>query len=209
MVRRGRLLLMVAGAAVAGCAVLLLVRRSDDAHRREPSITDESIVMLGDSITAEGRWSELLPDRPIVNSGRSGFTTEQLVPIARDVARRQPRAVIILTGTNDIRDRHDAAWTGQYLTALLDVLHTTAPETQVVLQTILPRGDAPEAVRQANTVIAQLAVDRDLLLIDLHRHFDEGTGALRATDTTDGIHLTPAGYARWAAVLESELPSLL
>jgi lysophospholipase L1-like esterase len=210
VVRRTRVLLAVAGAAaLTGGAALLLDRRSDDGPGGESAITDVSIVMLGDSITAQGDWSELLPELPIVNRGRSGFTTQQLVSVAGEVASRQPRAVVILTGTNDIRDGHDAAWTGGYLTAILDAFRGTAPGTQVVLQTVLPRGDAPDAVRQANAAIAKLAADRDLLLVDLNHHFDDGRGALRATDTTDGIHLTPAGYARWAALLQSDLASLV
>jgi len=199
------LLLVVASAAVAGCAVLLVARRSDDTRPPEASITGESIVMLGDSITAQGRWSELLPERPIVNAGRGGATTQQLLPVALDVAGRRPRAVLILTGTNDIRDGRDAAWTAVHLSAILDAFRTAAPDTEVVLQTILPRSDAPDAVQRANVAITQLAAEHDLRLIDLHRHFDDGSGGLRAAETTDGVHLSSAGYARWAAVLEPEL----
>ena len=209
MVRWRRLLLVMAGAAVAGCAIWVLIRRYDNPQTPEESITDATIVMLGDSITAQGRWSELLPDRPIVNSGRDGFTTQQLLPVARAVARRQPQAVIILTGTNDIRDGHEAAWTVEHLAAIVDVFRSFAPDTQVVLQTILPRADAPDAVREANAAITRLAAERDLPLIDLHRDFDDGRGGLRANETEDGIHLTSAGYTRWAAVLRSELSSLL
>ena len=69
--------------------------------------------------------------------------------------------------------------------------------------------DAPDAVQQANARIVQLAADHDVRLVDLHRHFDNGAGGLRSNETTDGVHLTAAGYERWATVIERELSPLL
>jgi lysophospholipase L1-like esterase len=207
--RGGGRVVFFAGVAVAACVVLFVARRSGGPREHDESITDQSIVMLGDSITAEGHWSALLPDQPIVNRGRSGFTTLQLLPVAREVAARKPRAVILLTGTNDIRDAHDAAWTAEHLEAIVNTFRTSAPDTELVLQTILPRADALDAVQQANARIVQLAADHDIRLVDLHRHFDNGAGGLRPNETTDGVHLTAAGYERWATVIERELSPLL
>jgi lysophospholipase L1-like esterase len=53
-----------------------------------------------------------------------------------------------------------------------------------------------------------LAAQRNLRLLDLHRAFDDGAGGLRSTETSDGVHLTAAGYARWAELLEQELSAL-
>ena len=77
-----------------------------------------------------------------------------------------------------------------------------------MLQTILPRSDAREAVRESNRAIRELAAERDLQVLDLYAAFDDGTGALRPRETTDGIHLAAAGYQRWAAQLEQALQAL-
>lgn len=160
--------------------------------------------MLGDSITEQGPWDEALAESPIVNRGYSGFTTAQLVDIAREVGAAQPRAVYLLTGTNDIRDDHPPEWTVDQLTMVLDELATASPETLVIIQTILPREDHPNEVRATNLAITQLASDRGLDVIDLHAAFDNGLGALRVEETRDGLHLSPMGNRRWAAILRDD-----
>ena len=63
-------------------------------------------------------------------------------------------------------------------------------------------------MREANLAIRRLASERGLELLDLHVAFDDGTGALRADETTDGVHLAAAGYERWAAELDEVLRRL-
>ena len=163
--------------------------------------------MLGDSITAEADWSRLLPDQPLVNEGHPGFTTEQLVVVAERVAAADPAAVIVLTGTNDIRDGHPPAWTREHMEQLIDRLENGSDAT-IVIQTVLPRADAPAAVQQANAEIVDLAALRGLRLLDLHETFDDGTGALRDHETYDGLHLTVDGYERWVNELRPVLQGL-
>lgn len=194
---RGRI---AAGAAAIGVAVIaLLLFRLNLGDRNQ--ITSESIVMLGDSITEEGRWSDLFPDTNIVNEGHSGFTTAQLVPIARQVAEGRPQLVLILTGTNDIRDDHPPSWTIGHLNELLDIFATESPDTEVVVQTVLPRADRASDVVALNEAIVAMVNDREGSLLDTYRSLDDGAGGLRTEDTYDGIHLSDAGYARWVRVL--------
>ena len=94
-------------ASIVGLVIVSILRTNGRSSR----ITHDSIVMLGDSITAEGDWNRLLPDEPLVNEGHPGFTTEQLITVAERVAAADPAAVVVLTGTNDIRDEHPPAWT--------------------------------------------------------------------------------------------------
>ncbi|TFH14011.1 MAG: hypothetical protein E4H05_10055, partial [Acidimicrobiales bacterium] len=94
-------------ASIAGLVAVSMLRASGNNTR----ITHDSIVMLGDSITAEADWKRLLPDQPLVNEGQPGFTTEQLITVAERVAAADPAAVVVLTGTNDIRDGHPPTWT--------------------------------------------------------------------------------------------------
>ncbi len=190
-------------ASIAGLVVVSMLRTSGSSNR----IARDSIVMLGDSITAEADWSRLLPDQPLVNEGHPGFTTEQLVMVAERVAAADPAAVIVLTGTNDIRDGHPPAWTREHLEQLIDRLENGSNAT-IVIQTILPRADAPAAVQQANAEIVDLAARRGLRLLDLHETFDDGTGALRDHETYDGLHLTVDGYERWANELRPVLQDL-
>ena len=205
-----RRVIVVAGAAVVFLAGVLLVatRTQREGRAKRGAIGADSIVLLGDSITEEGEWDVLLPHWPIVNRGHAGYTTAQLLTDAGAIARDRPRAVFVLTGTNDIRDGHPPSWTVDRLGAILDRLSRDAPDTVVVLQTILPRADARDAVRETNAAIRQLAAERDVQLLDLYPAFDDGTGALRARDTRDGLHLAVPGYQRWAAELDEALQAL-
>ena len=177
--------------------------RSDQGVTRAPT-TSESTVMLGDSITEQGPWDAPFPTRSIVNRGYSGFTTAQLVDVASEIAPAQPRAVYVLTGANDIRDDRPPAWTVRHLAALLDELASAAPDTTVLIQTILPRQDRANEVRATNQAITQLAADRGIEVVDLHAAFDNGFGGLRPEDSVDGIHLSETGNRRWANVLRED-----
>ena len=190
-------------ASIAGLVVVLMLRTSGNSD----PIGQDSIVMLGDSITAEADWNRLLPDQPLVNEGHQGFTTEQLITVAERVAAADPAAVIVLTGTNDIRDGRPPTWTREQLDLLIDRLERGSTAT-IVVQTVLPRADAPTAVRQVNAEIRDLAAVRGLRLVDLYETFDDGTGALRGHETYDGLHLTVDGYERWANELQPVLLGL-
>jgi len=202
--RRPVLVAVAAGVAVAAVAAVWLAAdrmRSVDGPVRRP-IDGASIVMLGDSITAGGDWEALLPGFRIVNQGYGGFTTAQLLPAATDVAAASPAIVFVLSGTNDVRDGLSPQQTRSDLAAILDVFEAASPSTSVVVQTVLPRAATAEAIVETNEAIVLLAEEREHDLLDLHPEFDDGNGGLRPAETTDGWHLSGAGYRRWAALLE-------
>ena len=208
-VGRGAIVGVVVGLLILAAGAIGLATRWSRGEVERRAIDSSTIVLLGDSITEGGDWSTLLPDHPIANQGYAGFTTPELRPVAEDVARRSPAAVLILAGTNDIRDGHPPSWTVTELGAILDLFEDRAPGTTVVIQTVLPRSDAPAAVEALNEALAELAAARDVALLDLHPSFDDGTGALRPSDTTDGLHLTERGYRRWAGQLSDALANLI
>lgn len=191
---------------VAVALIALIASRRSELHRGQ--IDQSSVVMLGDSITEQADWDSLLPGNPIVNRGYSGYTTEQLLPIAESVGDARPRAVLVLTGTNDIRDGRSPEWTATHLNRLLDALEQRSPDAIVVVQTILPRADQPAAVNATNDAVRAVAAGRGIHVLDLHESFDTGDGGLRSDETTDGVHLSPGGYRRWASLLDPMIGDL-
>jgi lysophospholipase L1-like esterase len=202
-----RIGLALVGAVVVAAVVVVVVGRDGDGVdeiRRTP-ITSDTIVLLGDSITALGDWAQLLPGRPVANAGHPGYTSAQLVPIAAEVAASRPAAVFVLAGTNDIRDGLPAETTGEHLGQIIEAIASASPGTRIVLQTLLPRADAVAAVRDANLQIERVAAEHDVELLRLTESFDDGAGGLRVDETPDGIHLDDRGYRRWAAIIEQAL----
>src|SRR5438128_8406098 len=84
-----------------------LLNRYRDANRTlAPAGPAARVVFMGDSITdawQQPRYGGFFPGKPYVDRGISGQTTPQmLVRFRRDVIDLQPKAVVILAGTNDI-----------------------------------------------------------------------------------------------------------
>lgn len=200
---RGKIFAGLALAAVGALSVTWRMTRDDEIPRRP--IDRSTVVVLGDSITEGGDWSHLLPEQEVANRGYSGFTTAQLVAVSQDVARSKPAVVYLLAGTNDIRDGRSPEWSERHLERILDHFRQAAPETTVVVQTVLPRSDAVDEVTRLNDTIVALAASRNLPLLDLHPIFDDGNGGLRPAETTDGIHLTDVGYEKWAEVIRTHV----
>src|ERR1700745_528170 len=70
---------------------------------KPPAEGENRIIFFGDSITDLWKLDESFPGKPYINRGISGQTTPQmLVRFRQDVIDLQPKAVVILAGTNDI-----------------------------------------------------------------------------------------------------------
>ena len=84
----------------------LLALRGGQAALAPPRPNESRVVFFGDSIT--DNWSKpgyggFFPGKPYVNRGIGGQTTAQmLLRFRADVIALQPKAVVILAGTNDI-----------------------------------------------------------------------------------------------------------
>jgi lysophospholipase L1-like esterase len=189
---------MVAAVLVGVGVAAVLKARDDEDGSGDPA---ERIVMLGDSLTEEGNWNELFPERDMVNAGFSGYTTEQIARLAGDAVRAQPAAVFVLSGTNDVFRGYAPSWTADRLDELVTAIETESPGTRIVLQTVLPSAEMSAGMVATNDAIRRLAATRGLEVLDLHPEFDDGSGGLREAETYDGVHLTAAGYARWATLL--------
>jgi len=98
--------------------------------------------------------------------------------------------------------------------AILARLRAKMPDTKVLLMAILPRGAVDDPVRRNNEAANRLLAT----LHDGHRvHFRDINAVFLGADgsldpelfAADGVHLTEAGYERWAATIEPDLRLLL
>nr|WP_313770070.1 GDSL-type esterase/lipase family protein [[Scytonema hofmanni] UTEX B 1581] len=63
--------------------------------------SESDIIMLGDSITDEGEWTELL-GLNVKNRGISGDTTERILHRLDSILESKPKQVFLMIGINDL-----------------------------------------------------------------------------------------------------------
>src|SRR4051812_4669162 len=116
--------------------------RDENAKVQPPAAGEARVVFMGDSITDSwGRnYGQFFPGKPYLNRGISGQTTPQmLVRFRPDVINLQPKAVVILAGTNDISG-NTGPMTNEEIQANLASMSELADahKIKVVLSSITP-----------------------------------------------------------------------
>lgn len=177
------------------------------------------VVFMGDSITEGWNLAEAFPDRPFVNRGISGQTTPQmLVRFRPDVIDLEPEVVVILAGTNDIAGNTGPA-------TLVEIAGNIASMAELalvngitpIIASVLPAADYPWSpglrpdikIPALNSMLKAYAEVRGVVYLDYFSAMTDGESGLQEEFTTDGVHLTPAGYAAMTRRLEAALESAL
>ncbi|MEB3222569.1 MAG: GDSL-type esterase/lipase family protein [Candidatus Sericytochromatia bacterium] len=177
-----------------------------DLYAAHPA-TRSHVVLVGDSLTEFGPWTELLPGLLVLNRGIAGDTVAGVRQRLAPLVAGPPRAIAVLIGINDLlAGRSPDAVLGD-LRHLIGDLRAAAPQTPLLVQSLLPV--APEVVGAhhqpridaVNDALPGLATGLGAAWLDLRP-------ALAPADSlsADGLHLSAAGYSRWAAVLGAHLP---
>ena len=181
--------------------------RADNAQVAAPAAGEERVVFMGDSIT-DGwgrRYGKFFPGKPYINRGISGQTTPQmLLRFRADVIALEPKAVVILAGTNDI-----SANTGPSTLEMIEdnlASMTELAQThgiKVILSAVMPTCDyiQNQSDRRPNAKIVELnswmksyAATHRAVYLDYFTPMLDDKGALKKELTYDGLHPNDAGY---------------
>jgi lysophospholipase L1-like esterase len=160
------------------------------------------IVMLGDSITEFGMWSEWFPEAPMANRGIGGERSGDV--LARlHTAIDHPRAVFLLVGTNDLAAAIPEQETAANVAAIVSTISRVSPGTPVYVQSVMPRGLIfRDEVHSLNERYREIAEAADTArYVDLWPALATPEGALNPELTNDSLHLNGAGYRAWVDVL--------
>ncbi|AKQ46563.1 sialate O-acetylesterase [Rufibacter radiotolerans] len=171
----------------------------------------KDIIFLGNSLTANTDWTELLQLPSARNRGISGDITYGVLERLDEVIEGKPAKVFILIGINDIsRNVPDALILKNYQ-KMVSRIKAGSPKTRIYLQTLLPVNNTFDKFKNhynkdqhiafVNKGLKELATKEKVTLIDLHPHFLDTDKRLKKELTHDGLHLTMAGYNKWAEVL--------
>ncbi len=196
----------VAAAALLGLGWAVLPRpgpRPTASPARESAVQPGPVTFVGDSLTAGGDWQAAFPERKVFNRGVSGDTSLQLM--ARLPALRQTGAgtYLVMVGINDIARGDNPEGIASRIQWLRTGL-LLGSGARVIVQSTIPCArfrcgpDGLRRVAELNRLLARRIPREDY--VDLTGVMADADGLKRAY-TVDGVHLNPAGYARWQSRL--------
>ena len=164
--------------------------------------SDAKIVMLGDSITDEGEWSELW-GKVVQNRGISGDTTsgvlDRLYTISPSIEE-----VYIMIGVNDIM--RGAKAQDVYLNYEKIVQFFQKKGIKVNIQSTLYIGESRKKdfnveVEKLNEKLKLFAKQNNIRFIDLNQILSSNK-VLKADFTKDDLHLNGDAYKLWIAEIK-------
>lgn len=168
--------------------------------------TPTRVVFMGNSIT-DGWWntdSLFFQNNRYIGRGIGGQTTAQmLVRFRADVIDLQPKAVVILAGTNDIAQNNGYIAPENILGNIISMAELAkANNIDVVLCSILPayeygwrKGLEPaDKIIALNKMIKEYADRHNLTYVDYHSALKDARNGLPEKYSKDGVHPTMEGY---------------
>ncbi len=166
-----------------------------------------AIVFLGDSITEQCEWAELLQNNNIINRGISGDMTDGVLQRLPAILKHQPSKIFLMIGINDLI-LHSVEHILTNYKQILQQIQQQSPATKVYVQSVLPINNNLRQTNMKNSDILDinkgiqnLARQFDAEFINLHPQFIDNKGLLDSKYSIDGIHLNANGYLVWKDVV--------
>lgn len=172
-----------------------------------------AVVFLSDSITQgwEAGLPAAFPELRIANRGISGDTTRGvLLRLQEDVVALQPRAVVLLIGTNDLEETAAPEVIASNLALILDALHRHRADLPILLCRVFPSSASMrrprDQIQRINALYDDVARTRShVVVVDTWTPFTDAQGDARAEEFPDLLHPNAPGYAQWARILRPVL----
>jgi lysophospholipase L1-like esterase len=159
------------------------------------------VVFLGDSITDGWRLNEYFTGRDFINRGISGQTTLQMIARFRqDVASLNPKAVLILAGTNDIDAGISPEQIEQNFATLGDL--AKARGIKPLFASILPLGDyhPPAAIQAIDQWLKGYCQMQGFTYVDYYSALVDPAGQMKPDLSDDGLNPNSKGYRVMAPI---------
>ncbi|GHT68756.1 lipase [Bacteroidia bacterium] len=204
------------------CAQNLTDAANFERYVKANQVVPNRVVFIGNSIT--DIWFDAHPEfftsNGFIGRGIGGQTSSQLLlRFRQDVINLHPQAVVINIGTNDIAEN-----TGTYSPALtLDCIHSMAELAhangiKVILSSVTPAKEYPwrkeikdvvAKIDALNAKIKALAASHHFAYLDYNTPMRDASGGMIKEYTTDGVHVSNAGYAVMENLAKETIGKLL
>ena len=183
-----------------------------EAAIKETKPAPGGIVFNGSSSIRMWDLKSSFPDLTLFNAGFGGSMIDDSTHFAaRVVLPLKPRLIVFYAGDNDSASGHSAARIADDFKAYAGTIHAALPECRVLYIPIKPsiaRNALLPLQKEANALIARHCAAQPAWLeyLDLATPLMAADGSLRPElYQKDGLHLSPAGYAIWNALLRPHL----
>ena len=168
-----------------------------------------SVLFIGDGFTASGHWSDWLPDYDVHNLGAAGHTTDEVVAALDQIVDRQPDAVVVEVGTNDLGWHRSDEYIVRNMETVLCSLRKRLPGVRILVVSVPPRElDLADTVRSINRHLRQFAPTQHAQYLDLWTRLARPDGEIDAAYSDDRLHLNDAAYSVWVSELKPALEIL-
>ncbi|MED5220448.1 MAG: GDSL-type esterase/lipase family protein [Actinomycetota bacterium] len=163
-------------------------------HRSNPILPGET-VFLGDSITSDGDWEATFSNLGARNRGIGWDTTADVLERLDESLDGPPATVVLMIGTNDLIINVPHSQTVRNVAHILDHIDEVAPDTRIIVQSVLPRTDRYHSlVAPLNRALSRICDERELEFIDHTERFSGSDGLLDPALHDDGLHPNGEGH---------------
>lgn len=160
------------------------------------------IVFIGNSITEQGgNWGLRFNNPKVKNRGIAGDVTAGVINRLAEIYYYKPKKVFLEIGINDMfRDDLTPEYIANNIKSIVDKIHLESPDTKIYVHTILPTSNntaLKNKIATTNTIIKNSKQSDYYQVIDLYPLFADANDLMISSYSTDGVHLSEAGYVLW------------
>ncbi|MDK6972520.1 MULTISPECIES: SGNH/GDSL hydrolase family protein [Streptococcus] len=183
------------------------------------SIKDPDVLFLGDSIVEYFPLYELLKTpKTVINRGIRGYRSDLLLEYLDSLLFGQAvDKIFLLIGTNDIGKEIPQQETVKNVESIIQTIARNYPLAEICLLSVLPVNESPtykkrvhlrsnRKIQSLNHVYQELtSAYMNVTFVNVYDSLLDEAGQLAEAFTTDGLHLTVAGYQVLAGRIAMQL----
>lgn len=177
------------------------------SHFAELPVDSDDIIILGNSLSDNGRWNEAFDDANIKNRGIISDVVQGISDRLELVTKGQPKKIFLLIGVNDVSHHLTPDSITTAVEKLIVKIKEQSPKTEIYLQSWLPINNdfkryknmigKEMVIFHGNVMLEQVARRQGVNWINLFPAFADKEMKLPKHLTNDGLHLNEAGYRIW------------
>lgn len=172
-------------------------------------IIDDNYVFVGDSIFEGYDLDKYYENMPVVNSGISGNTTENILKdMENRIYRYNPSKVFLMIGTNDCIYDISSEETIENVGEIIDGIKKNRPYAEIYVQSIYPvnrtdddkinlgsvKNRNNDDIKLMNSGIKKLCEEKDVNYMNIYDSLIDEEGNLAIDYTKEGLHISDEGY---------------